>query len=100
RRTRARRDGADAARAVSGDLVARSGDEDAERSRRHMSAPFDARDRKFAAALRLLSKRVAILETRAGITPAPNVMHDNRPAERVETDPKTRNGEDHGHNTP
>ena len=41
-------------------------------------------DRKFAAALRLLSKRVAILEARAGIAPAPNVMHDNRPAPRVE----------------
>ena len=61
-----------------------------------MSAP---QDRKFAAALRLLSKRVAILEARAGIAPAPNVMHDNRPAERVEPEHKTLNGEDHGHPT-
>jgi hypothetical protein len=47
----------------------------------------DPRDRKFAAALRLLSARVAVLERRAGIAPAANVMHDNRPRPpRVETD--------------
>jgi len=54
-------------------------------------------DVKFAAALRLLSKRVAVLEARAGIVPAPNVMHDNRPEPRVEhsdTEPRkvTTNG--------
>jgi len=60
-------------------------------------APFDARDRKFAATLRLLSKRVATLEARLGMAPAPNPMH--RPAERVEPEYKTHHGENHGHRT-
>jgi hypothetical protein len=54
-------------------------------------APFDARDNKLAASLRILSRRVAALETRLGMAPAPNPMH--RPAERD----ATLNGEDHGH---
>ncbi len=49
------------------------------------------RDRKFAATLRLLSKRVASLEARLGMAPAPNPMH--RPAERG----VTLNGANHGH---
>ena len=53
-------------------------------------------DRKFAAALRLLSKRVAILEARAGIAPAPNVMHDNRPETRVENSTDTRKANSDG----
>jgi hypothetical protein len=60
----------------------------------------EPRDRKFAAALRLLCKRVATLEARAGIAPPPNVMHDNRPAERVEPDYKTRYGEGNGPHKP
>jgi len=72
-----------------------------------MSAPSDrrdqpgreraaagARDRKFAATLRLLSNRIATVEAHLGMAPAPNPMH--RPAERVETDHKTRNGEEYG----
>ena len=58
-------------------------------------APFDARDNKLAASLRLLSKRVAAIEAHLGMAPAPNPMH--RPAERVETEHKTHNGEHHGH---
>ena len=65
-------------------------------NRRRVPAEPAARDRKFAATLRLLSKRVAALEARLGIAPAPNPMH--RPVEkRVETDCKTLNGEHHGH---
>ena len=57
-------------------------------------APSHARDRKFAATLRLLSKRVAVLEAHLGMAPSPNPMH--RPVERVETDYKALNGEHHG----